>query len=156
MARKKSKSRAKKKPARAASRPKARARAAKKAPGGKAAAKPAARGAASPGASNDVERRWKEYWAARKKLEAAVETVKAARDALNEAQEAERSCRSAFDEIKRSLTELLDVDPAGGPQRGPTPMPRRQQGTAPLGLPSAHGEGASSDEEDDADPSAAS
>lgn len=125
MARKKTKTRSKKKPARSASRAKP-----------KAAVKPARRRAASKSGApgSDVERRWKEYWGARKKLEEAVEAVKSARAALQEAQDLERSCRSDFESVKSSLTTLLDVEPAGGPQKQPTPMPQRSGG-APQGLP---------------------
>lgn len=129
MARKKTKTRAKKKSARGA-RPRAPVR---------PKAKPAARSrtslkGGSPG--SDVERRWKEYWACRTKLEEAVDTVKSAREALTAAQEAERACRSEFEAIKSSLTTLLDVEPASGPQKQPTPMTPRTGG-APGGLPTA-------------------
>jgi hypothetical protein len=86
------------------------------------AARAGAKDKGSPG--GDVERRWKEYWACRTKLEDAVEKVKAARDGLQSAQDAERSCRAEFEGIKRSLTSLLDVEPAGNPQRPPTAIPK--------------------------------
>lgn len=89
----------------------------KAAPRAKAAKpKPAQRragGKTKSAAESDVERRWNEYWASRTTLEQAVEQVKDARAALATAQDAERACRSEFEEIKRSLTELLDVEPAG-------------------------------------------
>jgi hypothetical protein len=86
---------------------------------------------ASDSAGSDVERRWKEYWARRKQLEEAVEKVRAASEALKSAQEQEKNRRAEFDEIKRSLTKLLDVDPVGGPVREPILVARSLQETAP-------------------------
>ncbi len=77
-----------------------------------------------PTQSDEVERRWTEYWACRKRLEEMVEKVRAAGEALKGAQEQEKACRAEFDDIKRSLTKLLDVDPAGAPTREPIPLPR--------------------------------
>ncbi len=140
MARKKTKSKPKK-TARPAVRPKATARA-------KTNAKPAAtpsstQVSAKRPVDSEVERRWKEYWACRTKLEDAVETVTAAREALQTAQETERTSRAEFEVLKGSLTTLLDVDPAGGPQKPPTsvaqssvarsvpPSPQSPQGPKP-------------------------
>jgi hypothetical protein len=53
-----------------------------------------------------------------------VERVRSAGDALRTAQEQEKACRVEFDDIKRSLTKLLDVDPAGAPTREPIPLQR--------------------------------
>lgn len=126
---KKAKTRSAKKPARAT-----RAKpAAKPKPRPKASRARVTKGAAP---DSDVERRWNEYWACRTKLEDAVATVKSAREALTAAQEAERACRAEFESIKGSLTTLLDVEPASGPQKQPTPMPQRSGGGAPAGLPS--------------------
>jgi hypothetical protein len=70
-----------------------------------------------------VERRWKEYWARRTQLEEAVAKVRAATDALKAAQEAERARRGEFDAIKRTLTTLLDVEPASSvPAREPVAL----------------------------------
>jgi hypothetical protein len=93
----------------------------------------AAKGTAkrSESAGSEVERRWKEYWARRKQLEEAVEKVRAASDTLKSAQEQEKTRRAEFDEIKRSLTKLLDVDPVGGPAREPILLPRNLPETAP-------------------------
>ncbi|MBM4267132.1 MAG: hypothetical protein FJ144_11060 [Deltaproteobacteria bacterium] len=81
---------------------------------------------------SDVERRWKEYWNSRSLLEDAVEKVKLARDSLQKAQETERNRRAEFDQIKRSLTTLLDVEPAGSAQpkavQMPTSVPTPVQG----------------------------
>jgi hypothetical protein len=74
---------------------------------------------------SEVERRWREYWACRKRLEEAVEKVRAATDTLKAAQEQEKARRSEFDEIKRSLTKLLDVDPVTGASREPIPLAPR-------------------------------
>ncbi len=81
-------------------------------------------------AGSEVERRWKEYWARRKQLEEAVEKVRAAAAALKSAQELEKTRRAEFDDIKRSLTTLLDVDPAGTPAREPIPLQRNLPETA--------------------------
>lgn len=73
----------------------------------------AARGKTRSGpAGSHVEERWNEYWQCRQDLETAVARVQEAGQMLSEAQEAERAARAAFNEIKGSLTELLDVDPA--------------------------------------------
>jgi hypothetical protein len=82
----------------------------------------AAKSAAAAG--GEVERRWKEYWARRKQLEDAVEKVRAATEALRGAQADEKTRRAEFDEVKRSLTTLLDVDPVGQPAREPIQLPR--------------------------------
>lgn len=86
----------------------------------KQAAKPAkrakARGAATSAVDAQVEERWREYWSRRTALEDAVSQVREAREALNLAIERESACRAEFDEIKRGLTELLDVEPAGPPR----------------------------------------
>jgi hypothetical protein len=66
--------------------------------------------------SSDVEQRWNEYWSRRRELETAIERVKLAREALDAAVEAEQSLRSAFEETKRSLKDLLDVAPADSPR----------------------------------------
>lgn len=127
MARKKTRTRAKKKAPTRTARAKARPKPAAK-------PKPAARARRAKGApGSDVERRWNEYWACRKKLEEAVEEVRGAREALQVAQDAERACRSEFETIKGSLTDLLDVEPASGARSQPTAVPR--QGGAPQGLP---------------------
>ena len=81
---------------------------------------------------SDVERRWKEYWACRKQLEDSVEKVRAARETLQKAQDEERARRTEFDEIRRSLTTLLDVEPASSQQRQqpvalPQPVPQASQ-----------------------------
>jgi len=93
------------------------------------AASPAAKPSASTG--GEVERRWKEYWARRKRLEEAVDKVRVASEALKGAQEDEKARRADFNEIKRSLTDLLDVDPAGAPQREPIQLPRSLPEVAP-------------------------
>lgn len=99
----------------------------------KAVARPRAAASSKAAPGSDVERRWKEYWASRTKLEAAVEQVKRAREALHAAQETERECRTGFEAIKASLTELLDVESPAGPTRAPTPIAARPA-TSP-GLP---------------------
>ena len=74
---------------------------------------------------SEVERRWKEYWACRKQLEDAVEKVRAATEVLKSTQEQEKARRTEFEEIKRSLTKLLDVDPvAAASVREPIPIQR--------------------------------
>jgi hypothetical protein len=85
---------------------------------------PARTGKANDPASSEVERRWKEYWARRKQLEEAVEKVRLAAAALKSAQELEKTRRAEFDDIKRSLTTLLDVDPVAAPAREPIPLQR--------------------------------
>jgi hypothetical protein len=101
--------------------------AAKRSPAKSAAAK-AASGRRTKGASgrtkkgdaeSAVEKRWTEYWDSRKKLEDAVASVRAAREALQQAQELERSHRIEFDKVKGTLTTLLDVEPAGLSQSRP-------------------------------------
>jgi hypothetical protein len=87
------------------------------------AAKPPKSGATtSPG--TEVERRWKDYWERRSRLERAVEAVRAATTELKKAQEDEKARRAEFEEVKRSLTTLLDVDPVGAPTRDPIPLQR--------------------------------
>jgi hypothetical protein len=81
-------------------------------------------------AGSEVERRWKEYWSRRKQLEEAVEKVRTAAAALKSAQELEKTRRAEFDDIKRSLTSLLDVEPAGAPVREPIPLQRNLPETA--------------------------
>ena len=76
----------------------------------------------SPG--TEVERRWQEYWSRRSQLEQAVEKVRSATTELRKAQEDEKARRAEFDEVKRSLTALLDVEPAGAPARDPIPLQR--------------------------------
>ncbi len=76
-------------------------------------AKPEPRAAKGKAGDSGVEKRWREYWKCRKELEDAVEKVRAAREALNGALDAERSRREAFEDVKRTLTDLLDVEPAG-------------------------------------------
>jgi hypothetical protein len=71
-----------------------------------------------------VGQRWKEYWARRKQLEEAVERVRTAAAALKSAQELEKTRRAEFDDVKRSLTTLLDVDPVAAPSREPIPLQR--------------------------------
>jgi outer membrane protein TolC len=78
--------------------------------------------ASAPG--SEVERRWKDYWERRSRLERAVEAVRAASAELKKAQEDEKARRAEFEEVKRSLTTLLDVDPVGAPARDPIPLPR--------------------------------
>jgi outer membrane protein TolC len=84
--------------------------------------KGAAAKASSPG--SEVERRWKDYWERRSRLELAVEAVRSATTELKKAQEDEKARRAEFEEVKRSLTTLLDVDPVGAPARDPIPLPR--------------------------------
>ena len=79
----------------------------------------------------EVEKRWKDYWARRKQLEEAVEKVRAASTALRSAQELEKTRRAEFDEIKQSLTTLLDVDPVSAATREPIPFQRSLPETAP-------------------------
>ena len=78
-----------------------------------------------------VERHWKEYWASRKRLEEAVEKVRAASEVLKSTQELEKARRTEFEEIKRSLTRLLDVDPVAVSTREPITLPRTLPQTAP-------------------------
>jgi hypothetical protein len=75
---------------------------------------------------SEVERRWKEYWVRRKQLEEAVGKVRAASDVLKSAREQEKTRRAEFDEIKRLLTKLLDIDPVDASAREPIPLPRIQ------------------------------
>lgn len=72
----------------------------------------------------EVERRWKDYWERRSRLELAVEAVRKSTAELKKAQEDEKARRAEFEEVKRSLTTLLDVDPVGAPARDPIPLPR--------------------------------
>ena len=68
----------------------------------------------------EVERRWNEYWRCRKQLEEAVAEVAAAQESLAVAMELERSRRAVFEETKRSLEQLLEVEPPsppGAPQK---------------------------------------
>jgi hypothetical protein len=67
------------------------------------------------GKRSAVEQRWTEYWTRRQELEDAVARVRVAREALEQALAAEQSLRGAFDETKRALKDLLDVDPAEPP-----------------------------------------
>lgn len=92
----------------------------------------AAKRAAKPTDSggSEVERHWKEYWAHRKQLEEAVQKVRTAGEALKRAQEQEKAHRARFDDIKRSLTRLLDVDPVPPPTREPIPLSRNLPETA--------------------------
>ncbi len=64
-------------------------------------------------AGTEVERRWKEYWRIRKELEDVVAKVRSAKEALDAAMDLERTKREDFDETRRILTQLLDVEPAG-------------------------------------------
>jgi hypothetical protein len=68
--------------------------------------------AAASGRGSEVEGRWNEYWARRQELESAIEQVRVAREALDAAAATEQSLRTAFEDIKRSLKDLLDVAPA--------------------------------------------
>lgn len=101
----------------------------KKTPRRPAPVKKAAKSSESAG--TEVEKRWKEYWARRKQLEDAVEKVRVASTALKSAQELEKTRRAEFDEIKQSLTTLLDVDPVGAATREPIPFQRSLPETAP-------------------------
>jgi hypothetical protein len=87
--------------------------------------------AGTPTQSDEVERQWGTYWACRKRLEEMVEKVRAAGEALRNAQEQEKACRAEFDDIKRSLTKLLEVDPAGAAAREPIPLQRNLAEAAP-------------------------
>ena len=75
-------------------------------------------GASKGSAGGEVTRRWADYWKCRKQLEESVERVRAATQALRSAQEQEKARRVEFDEIKRSLTKLLDVDPVAPREPG--------------------------------------
>jgi chromosome segregation ATPase len=80
------------------------------------------------GAGSDVEKRWAEYWRRRNELEEAVAQVKEARDALARLVEIERTRRSEFEQVKASLTELLDVEPANPNRPVAVPSEPREPG----------------------------
>lgn len=85
----------------------------KKEPRRPRSAEPAKRTAAKQkGAGSDVEKRWSAYWQHRNELEEAVAKVREAREALARFVEIERARRTEFEQVKASLTELLDVEPA--------------------------------------------
>jgi hypothetical protein len=66
----------------------------------------------SSGPTTEVEQRWNEYWTCRKQLEETIEQVRASRAQLTEIQAVEREHRTAFEDTKRSLKQLLEVEPA--------------------------------------------
>ena len=80
------------------------------------------------GAGSDVERRWAEYWQRRKELEEAVAKVREAREALARLVEMERARRGEFEQVKGSLTELLDVEPASPSRPMAVPNEPREAG----------------------------
>lgn len=80
------------------------------------------------GAGSDVEKRWAEYWQRRNELEDAVARVKEARDALTRLVEVERTRRNDFEQVKASLTELLDVEPANPSRPVAVPSEPRDAG----------------------------
>ena len=85
----------------------------KKAPAKKAPAKkPARKGVGKHG--TEVEKRWADYLEQRTALEEAVTAVQAAAQELASARQIETEKRREFDECKRTLEQLLEVDPAAG------------------------------------------
>jgi hypothetical protein len=110
---------------------------ARRAPGAKP---PKAPPKASPKANapgTEVERRWQDYWDRRSRLEQAVDAVRTATAALKKAQEDERARRTEFDEVKKTLTTLLDVEPVGAATAPPAaasgrdPIPLQRSVTEP-------------------------
>lgn len=97
-----------------------------KAPRSKAVTKKAASKRKSAG--TDVEKRWTVYWQRRSELEDAVAKVREARDALAQLVEVERTRRSEFEQVKASLTELLDVEPASPSRPVAVPSEPREAG----------------------------
>jgi len=99
-------------------------------------ARPSPKGSkASPKANapgSEVERRWQDYWERRSRLEQAVEAVRSATAELKKAQEDEKARRAEFDEVKKTLTTLLDVEPVGS-AAAPTP-PAASSGRDPIPL----------------------
>lgn len=96
-----------------------------------AAPKPAKGAAKASSPGTEVERRWQDYWERRSKLEHAVEAVRSATAELKKAQEEEKTRRTEFEEVKKTLTTLLDVEPVGAvaptpsaPARDPIPLQR--------------------------------
>jgi hypothetical protein len=80
------------------------------------------------GAGSDVEKRWAAYWQRRNELEEAVGKVRQAREALAELVEIERKRRSEFEQVKASLTEMLDVEPASPSRPVAVPSEPRDAG----------------------------
>lgn len=59
---------------------------------------------------SDVERRWQEYWRCRTELEQACNAVRQAQTSLGAAVDKEKKCRSVFEESKKVLKDLLEVE----------------------------------------------
>jgi hypothetical protein len=79
----------------------------------KASAKPARapRAAKEPTSSrSEVEKEWEQYWQHRAALEEACADVRRAQSSLAEATKRESERRIAFEEAKRSLKQLLEVE----------------------------------------------
>jgi hypothetical protein len=85
------------------------------------------------GSESDVEKRWSAYWQRRNDLEEAVAKVREAREALASFVEIERSRRAEFEQVKASLTELLDVEPAVQSRPVAVPSEPREAGARAKG-----------------------
>jgi len=81
---------------------------------------------------SEVERRWQDYWERRSRLEQAVEAVRTATAALKKAQDDEKLRRAEFDEVKKTLTTLLDVEPVGNPAAPAPPVAPAGRDPIPL------------------------
>jgi hypothetical protein len=109
----------------------ARSSSAKKKPAAKAAkARPRSAGGKKRGSgqATEVERRWADYLEQRTALEESVAAVQAASEALSSARQIEAERRKQFDEQKRALEQLLEVEAASArrpdkPERKPLEFP---------------------------------